>query len=144
MFSLFKIKEQKAVLREEAVAVLQQARCAAQRTVEHTAALGQLFSEEVRDYAGVQAKRVVMGIVACIMLLSAYFLFCAALAVVLHYWLGLAEALGIVCALNLLVAIALLWRVKTLSGKALAPATVEELKNDWQCLKLLCKGNKTP
>lgn len=144
MMSLFKSKEQKSVLREEAVAVLQQARSMAQRTVEHTSALGALLSAEVKEYAVHQAQRLIMAIVACVLLLGAYFMLCATLAVVLSMWLGLAWALGCVCALNLVVALVLLGLVKRMGGKQLAPATAQELKNDWQCLKLLCKENSKP
>ena len=141
MFSLFKIKEQKAALCAEAVAAVQQAQNVAQRTLEHTSALGELFSAEVKEYAQHQAKRVAMLIIACVLLLGAYFVFCAVLAVVLSMWLGLAWSLGLVCLLNLALALLLLRRAKAMGGKQLAPATVEELKNDWQCLKLLCKGS---
>ena len=141
MFSLFKIKEQKAALCAEAVAAVKQARCVAQRTLEHTSALGELFSAEVKEYAQHQAQRVAMVIIACVLLLGAYFTFCAVLAVVLGMWLGMAWALCVVFLLNFALALLLLLRAKAMSGKQLAPATVEELKNDWQCLKLLCKGN---
>ena len=141
MFSLFKIKEQKAALCAEAAAAVQQARSVAHRTLEHTSALGELFSAEVKEYAQHQAKRVAMVVVACILLLGAYFVFCAVLAVVLGMWLGLAWSLGVVCLLNFALALLLLLRARAMGGKQLAPATVEELKNDWQCLKLLCKGN---
>lgn len=144
MFSLFKPKEQKSVLHEELAAVVQQARGVAQRTVEHTGALGELFSAEVREYAAHQAKRLVMAVLACVLLLGAYFAFCAAVAVFLSVWLGWLGALSAVCLLNVVVAAVLLLMVKSMSGKRLAPATAEELKNDWQCLKLLCKGNKEP
>ena len=46
--------------------------------------------------------------------------------------------------LALFTALALLVRVKKMAGKQLAPATVQELKNDWQCLKLLYKENSKP
>lgn len=141
MFSLFKIKEQKAIIKEEAVALVQQARGVAQRTVEHTGALGALLSAEVKEYAEHQVKRVIMVVLACVLLLGAYFTFCAALAVVLNIWLGLAWALVCVCVLNVVIAAGLLIRFRATAGKRLAPATVEELKNDWQCLKMLCKGN---
>lgn len=144
MLSLFKNKEQKSVLREEAVAVLQQARGVAQRAVEHTSALGALFSAEVKEYAVHQVQRLIMVVVACVLLLGAYFVLCATLAVVLSSWLGLAWALGCVCALNLVVALVLLGLVKRMGGKQLAPSTAQELKNDWQCLKLLCKENSKP
>ena len=141
MFSLFKIKEQKAILRAESAAAVEQVRNVAQRTLEHTGALGELFSFEVKEYAQHQVKRVVMLVIACILMLGAYFVSCALLAVVLHFWLGLAWSLAVVCLLNVVVALLLLRCVKTMSGKRLAPATVEELKNDWQCLKLLIKGS---
>ncbi len=144
MFSLFKIKEQKAVLREETAAVVQQARSVAQRTLEHTGALGELLSEEIKEYTVHQVKRVIMAVVACVLLLGAYFTFCAFLVAVLTLWLDIVWSLGIVSLLNVLVAVWLLRRFRAMGGKRLAPATVEELKNDWQCLKLLCKGNNEP
>ena len=124
--------------------MLQQARSVAQRTVEHTGALGALFSAEVKEYAAHQVQRLIMVVVACVLLLGAYLVLCATLAVVLSSWLGLAWSLGIVCAFNLIVALLLLYFAKRMGGKQLAPATAQELKNDWQCLKLLCKENSKP
>ena len=144
MFSLFKDKNKGSALKDEAVAVVQQARSVAQRAVEHTSALGALFSEEIKEYTAHQVQRLVMVILACILLLGAYFLFCAVLVALLNLWLGLVWALVIVCALNVVVAAALLLCVRRMGGKQLAPATVQELKNDWQCLKLLCKENSKP
>lgn len=144
MFSLFKGKEQKSLLREEAVAAMQQAKGVAQRAVEHTGALGALFSEEIKEYGAHQLQRIIMAVLACVLLLGSYFVFCALLAVVLSAYFGLTWALVIVFALNAFTALALLVRVKKMAGKQLAPATVQELKNDWQCLKLLCKENSKP
>ena len=144
MFSLFRIREQKSALREELAAVVQQARGVAQRTVEHTGALGALFSAEVKEYAAHQVQRLVMAVLACVLLLGAYVAFCAVLTVLFSTWLGWLWALSVVCLLNLVVAVLLMMIVKSMGGKRLAPATVEELKNDWQCLKLLCKENKEP
>lgn len=142
MFSLFKQKEQHSLLKSEAVSVVRQVRSVAQRAVEHTSALGALFSAEVKEYASVQVCRLAMVVAACVLLLGAYLLLCALLVVVLLVWMPLAWALGCVFLLNLAVAVCLLLLVKYTAGKKLAPATVEELKNDWQCLKLLCKENK--
>lgn len=141
MFSLFKSKSQQATLRGEAVAVMQQARGVAQRAVEHTSALGALLSVELKEYAAHQIQRLVMVVVACVLLLGGYGLLCALLAVLLAPCIGLSWAIGAVLLLNLAGAVILLLRVKKMAGKQLAPATVEELKNDWQCLKLLCKEN---
>ncbi|MBQ2868876.1 MAG: phage holin family protein [Akkermansia sp.] len=144
MFSLFKGKEQKSLLKEEAVAVMQQARGVAQRAVEHTGALGTLFSEEVKEYAAHQVQRLIMAVLGGVLLLGAYFVLCALLAVLLAMYIGLAWALVVVFLLNLLVGIWLLMAVKRMAGKKLAPATAQELRNDWQCLKLLCKENSKP
>ncbi len=83
-----------------------------------------------------------MVVAACVMLFGAYLLLCALLVAVLLAWMPLVWALGCVFLLNLVVAVCLLLVVKYTAGRNLAPATVEELKNDWQCLKLLCKENK--
>lgn len=144
MFSLFKGKEQKSLLKEEAVAVMQQARGVAQRAVEHTGALGALFSEEVKEYAAHQVQRLIMAVLGGVLLLGAYFVLCALLAVLLAMCIGLAWALVVVFLLNLLVGIWLLMAVKRMAGKKLAPATAQELRNDWQCFKLLCKENSKP
>ena len=119
--------------------MVQQARSAAQRVAEHTSALGVLFTEEVKEYSAHQLQRLVMLIVACVLLLGAYFVLCAAVAVLLSIWMHPALALGVVCFVNLLVAVVLLRKARSMGGKQLAPATVQELKNDWECLKLLCK-----
>lgn len=144
MFSLFKGKGQRSQLREEAVAAIQQAKGVAQRAVEHTGALGALLSEEIKEYTAHQLQRLVMVVLACVLLLGAYFVFCALAAVVLSSFVGLQWALAIVFLLNVFTSLALLMRVKKMAGKQLAPATVHELKNDWQCLKLLCKENSEP
>lgn len=144
MFSLFKGKEQKSLLKEEAVAVMQQARGVAQRAVEHTSALGALFSEEVKEYAAHQVQRLIMAVLGGVLLLGAYFVLCALLTVLLAMYVGLAWALVVVFLLNLLVGTLLLTAVKRMAGKKLAPATAQELRNDWQCLKLLCKENSKP
>ena len=142
MFSLFKVKERKSALRQELAAVLQQARDVAGRTMEHTGALGALFSVEVREYVVHQLQRLLMVVLACVLLLGAYLTCCAVLAVLLSSWLGWLWSLCSVCALNLVVALLLLLAAGRMRGKRLAPATMEELKNDWQCLKLLFRGNK--
>ena len=144
MFSLFKSKERGSALREESAAVVRQACAVAQRAAEHAGALGELLSEEVKEYAVHQVQRLIMAGVAGVLLLGAYGVFCALLVVLLSYCIGLAWALAGVVFLNLLVAMLLLRQVRRMAGKKLAPATVEELKNDWQCLKLLCKENSRP
>lgn len=144
MLSLFRNKERGSALREESAAVLQQACTVAERAAEHAGALGELFSAEVKEYAVHQAKRLVMAIVAMVLLLGAYGGLCALLAVLLSYYIGMAGALAVVVAANLLIALLLLRKVSGMAGRQLAPATVEEIKNDWKCLKMLCQKNSRP
>ena len=144
MLSLFRGKERVSALRDEAAAVVQQSCAVAQRAAEHAGALGSLLSAEVKEYAVHQAQRLVMAVVAVVLLLGAYGVLCALLSVLLGYYVGLAWALAAVVCLNALVAGGLLYRVRKMAGKKLAPATAEELKNDWECLKLLCKKNSRP
>ncbi len=141
MFSLLRGKQRASALRTEAVAVMQQAKGVAQRAVEHTSALGALLSAEVKEYAVHQVLRLVMAVVACVLLLGTYFFGCALLVVILSLWTGWIWALGIVALINLVLAVLLLIGVKRMAGKQLAPATIQEIKNDWQCLKLLFKEN---
>lgn len=144
MFSLFKEKNKRTLLCEEALASIQQAKQVARRAVEHTGALGTLLSEEVKEYAAHQLQRFVMVLVACVLLLGSYFVLCALVTVVLSTFIGLTWSLVAVFLINVLLSLVLLVRVKKMAGKQLAPATVQELKNDWQCLKLLCKENSKP
>ena len=144
MFHLFKQKDGASVLRQEASAVVRQARSVVQRTAEHTSALGALFAEEVKEYTAHQLQRVILAIVACVLLLVAYFVLCAAVAVLLSIWLHPALSLGVVFLVNLVVALLLLRMVRSMAGKKLAPATAQELKNDLECLKLLCKESSKP
>lgn len=123
---------------------MQQARGVAQRAVEHTGALGALLSEEVKEYTAHQMQRLIMAILGCVLLLGSYFVLCALVTVLLAMYIGLPWSLGIVFLLNLLAGVLLLVGVKRMAGKKLAPATVQELRNDWQCLKLLCKENSKP
>lgn len=141
MFSLFKSRGNGATIKDEAVAVVQQACSVAERAVEHTSALGALLTEEIKEYTAHQVQRLIMVVLACVLLLGAYLVFCAALVALLCLWLPLVWSLVIVCVLNAGIAVVLLFRAKRMGGKQLAPATVEELKKDWQCLKLLCKEN---
>lgn len=144
MLSLFRNKERGSALRSESAAVVQHVCAAAERAAEHAGALGELLSVEVKEYAMHQVQRLAMVVVSAVLLLGAYGGLCALLAVLLSCYIGMAGALAVVVLLNLLIAAMLLWKVRAMAGKQLAPATVEELKNDWKCLKLLCQKNSKP
>lgn len=114
------------------------------RVLEHANALGELLCTEIKEYAAHQITRLIMVVLACVMLLSSYILLCALVVVLLSFCIGAAWSIATVLLLNVLAAVLLLHGVKKMAGKKLAPATAEELKNDWQCLKLLCKENNKP
>lgn len=145
MFSLFKDRgSNRASLREEGLSALKQVRGVVLRVLEHANALGELLCAEIKEYAAHQITRLIMVVLACVMLLSSYILLCALVVVLLSFCIGTAWSIAAVLLLNVLTAVLLLHGVKRMAGKKLAPATAEELKNDWQCLKLLCKENNKP
>lgn len=113
----------------------------AAQTMEHAQALAELFRTELDEYIERRRIRMLCIALAAVMLLAAYELLCALLAVLLAPMVGLAMALGIVLLLNLCAATLLLTWAAAQSREPLAPATRTELKNDWKCLKLLIKGS---
>lgn len=116
-------------------------RTAAARTLEHAQALSELFQTELAEYIDFQRRRGAYMVLAVVMLLVCYLLACALVVVLLAPHAGWAGALALVLVANLMGAVILLLRAVALGKEPLAPATREELYNDWQCLKLLLKGN---
>lgn len=117
------------------------AREAVAHTMEHVQVLGELLQLECAEYMAQQQRRGACVAAAGFLLLVSYGLACALAAVLLAPWLGIAGALAVVLVVNLLTAVALLLRASALGKATFAPALREELKNDWQCLKLLIKGS---
>lgn len=111
---------------------------AAGKGLEHAAALWQLLQLELKEYAAHQARRVVMTVLGCILLLFGYMLLCCFACVAVHMWLdSWLLAFGLVCLLHLLAGAALiLVAVRSKAGQV-APVTRREIQNDWQCLKLI-------
>ncbi len=137
-FSLFSKPERIATLQEQGGEALGGAKGAAARTLEHAGALWQVLQIELQEYAAHQAKRVVAIVIGGLLLLFGYLLLCAFACVAAHAWLGSwLLATGLVCVLHLVAGgVILLLGVKSQPGPV-APATRQELSNDWQCLKLL-------
>ena len=117
-------------------------RTALARTLEHAQALRELFQVELAEYVDFQRRRGAYMVLAVVLLLVSYLLLCALSVVLLAPHAGWAGALVIVLVANLMGALILLLRAMALGKETLAPATREELHNDWQCLKLLLKGNE--
>lgn len=116
-------------------------RTAVARTLEHAQALSELLQVELAEYLDFQRRRGAYMVLAVVLLLVCYLLVCELAVVLLAPHAGWAGALALVLAANLMGAIILLLRAVALGKEPLAPATREELHNDWQCLKLLLKGN---
>lgn len=116
-------------------------RTAFARTMDHAQALTELFQVELAEYLDFQRRRGAYMVMAVVLLLVSYLLACALVVVLLAPHTGWAGALLMVLSANVMGAVILLLRAMALGREPLAPATREELKNDWQCLKLLLKGN---
>ncbi len=146
--SFFPFRKPRAVaaLQEQGGAALGGVKEAAARSLSHAGALWQLLQIELQEYATHQVKRVVAVVLGVVLLLFGYLLLCAFACVAAHAWLGSwLLATGLVCVLHLVAGgIILLAGIKSNPGP-LAPATRQEIKNDWQCLKLLfSKENSKP
>lgn len=131
----------KPTLSEGATSAASGTRTAVARTMEHAQALTELFQVELAEYLDFQRRRGAYMVLAVVLLLVSYLLTCALTVVLLAPHTGWAGALLMVLLLNVLGAVILLLRAMALGREPLAPATREELQNDWQCLKLLLKGN---
>ncbi len=128
-------------LQKQGGSVLANAREALLHTSEHLEAVLELFRLELREYGEKQVRRVVALVVGVFLLLCAYAIFCAFACVLLSSWLGWIWAVAVVCLVNaLLGAVAIVVGLKCKPGP-IAPATLQELKDDVQCIKLMLKGN---
>lgn len=146
--SFFSFKKPRAIadLQEQGGAALGGVKNTVVRTFSHAGSLWQLLQIELQEYAAHQVKRVVVVVAGVLLLLFGYLLLCAFACVAAHAWLeSWLLATGLVCVLHLVVGgVLLLVGIKSNPGPV-APATRQEIKNDWQCLKLLfSKENNKP
>lgn len=142
MFGLFKkTAAPPAEYKQQAASAFNGVRVAAAQVSEHLGALTELFVLELQEYMQAQVKRMCLLAAACVLMGGAYLAAGALLTVLLQYWLGWPGALAVVLVLHLLTA----WLLVALAGKygrkPFVPSTVQELKNDWQCLELMIKTN---
>lgn len=131
----------KPTMTEGASAAASGTRTAVARTLEHAQALSELFQVELAEYLSFQRRRGAYIVLAVVLLLVSYLLTCALAVALLAPHAGWTGALALVLAANLMTAVILLLRAVALGKEPLAPATRDELHNDWQCLKQLLKGN---
>lgn len=140
MFGLFKEKAAApAEYKRQAMSAFEGVRTAAAQVSEHVGALAELFVAELQEYMQAQVRRIVLLAAACLLLVGAYMVACALLSYALHLLVGWGGSLSIVLGLHVIGA----WVLVILAGrygrKPFAPATIQELKNDKQCLALMIK-----
>ncbi len=124
-----------STLHERGGALLTDARHTVLEAARHVEALVELFRLELREYGQRQARRMVAIAIGVGLLLVSYLLLCAVVCVLLSQWLAWPWAVAIVFFANFAGGLVLLlYGVKSDPGP-LAPATQQELKNDFQCLK---------
>ena len=141
MFQWLTKQRQQPTLKEQVRTIVQSGKDAAGRAVEHVDAMVELFTLELQNYIRCQVIRACLITVALLLLIGSYFILCALISVALHYWLGWLGSLGTVLGIHILLVVILLLIARKHANKQIAPQTVQELKKDWECLKLLTKGN---
>ncbi len=142
MFSWFGKRDVVRTLREQGGDAVTGLRRITLGAVDHAEALLELFRMELREFGQRQARRVAAIVLGVGLLLVSYLLFCAGLCVMLSLWMDWLPAVAIVFFANALAgALALGIGLKMRVGP-LAPATQQELKTDFQCLKIAIGENR--
>lgn len=131
-----------AAPKPQAVSPVADLREAGRHAVEHMDAMAELLSIELREYVA-RLKTHAELIIAAVLAAGVTWLLLSALGVwLLQSCWGWGWALFAVAALNALILLALKVIIDKSSTGDPAPLTCREVKNDWQCLKLLINGNK--
>lgn len=141
MFQWLSKQRQQPTLKEQVRAIVESGKGMAGRAVEHVDAMVELFTLELQEYVRCQVIRAILITLAALLLIGAYFITCAFVSVALHYWLGWLGALGTVLGAHLIIIVVLLLIARKQAQQQVAPQTIQEIKKDWECLKLLTKGN---
>lgn len=115
---------------------------AGRRAAEHMDAMAELLSVELREYAARQTLRMALMAAAALPACAAWLMLCALAAILLESVMPGTWAVAVVAVLNIVLAAALAVAARKCGVGEPAPLTCRELKNDWQCLKLLLNGNK--
>lgn len=131
-----------AAPQQQAVSPVAHLQEAGRHAAEHADALAELLSVELREYAARQTLRMALIAAAALPACAAWLLLCALGVLLLESVMAVTWAVAIVAVLNLVLAAALAVAARKCGVGEPAPLTCRELKNDWQCLKLLINGNK--
>lgn len=110
--------------------------------VEHIVSLGELFSLELQELTGRLKCKIICFLLGFFFMLIAYFCACVALIVFLGRWMDVLWAVLCVCGGHALIGGGLLLTAALRKIGPVAPKTTNEIKSDYQCLRLFIKENK--
>ena len=142
MFDWIKKHDLVSTLHERGGEVVADARRSALEAARHLEALVMLLREELREYSRRQGRRMAYIAVGGGLLLVSYLLLCAAVCVLLGHWMDWIYAVAIVFAVNFVCGLVLLLIGLKCKPGAVAPLTQQEIRNDFQCLKVAISEKK--
>lgn len=131
--------ENPPTLREQGGEVVSDLRQVLLHTTSHFEALAELLQLELEEYARGQFKRLVAIVLSAALLGCAYLLLCVWAVVELSPHIGLRWAFIGVALFNVVVGLVALIVGARCKPAGVAPATMQEIKNDVRCVQLYLK-----
>lgn len=131
--------ENTPTLLEQGGEVVSDVRQAVLHTMQHVEALAELLHLELGEYAQRQARRAFVLAVAAVLLVSAYLMLCFYAVVELEPLVGMRWAILAVVAFNAVLGLVALLVAALCKPAGVAPATMQEIKNDVRCVQLYLK-----
>lgn len=110
--------------------------------LEHAQGLAALCSLELGESLQRVIQRLLLLLVVVVLALFAYIFLCAAVLLLLALWVGWIWACTIMFVLHLTGCLVAWKFFSRISVSPLLPKTVQELKSDYECLRILIKRNK--
>lgn len=132
--------EKPETLREQGEAVVTDLRSVSLHVFRHLESLAELFSLELREYGRRQICYMMTLIAGAVLLLCAYLVLCFFAVVALSPLIGHTWAFLAVVAFNVVAGGVMLLVAALRKPDAVAPSTVQEIKNDIRCVQLYLKG----
>lgn len=129
-------------LREQGGEVVSDLRQAVLHATRHAESLAELLHLELGEYARGQVRRALALSVAAALFVCAYLLLCAFAVVELQPLLGTRWAILAVVLFNVALGLVALLVAALCKPAGVAPATVQEIKNDLRCVQLYLKGKE--
>lgn len=133
---------EQTTLQKQGGRVLADVRETALQLTTHLEALTELFRLELKEYGARQARRAAFLVAGVFLLLCAYLMLCAVACVLLSDCVGWLWATVSVCLFNVVLGCAGLLVAAKCKPGSVAPATVQEIKDDVQCIRIMLRGNE--